>query len=334
VVIVGILVILRNKILPIIEKVPTLLVVIPLLVWSVMIQLFIVHSFNVHPTWDFGVMINESKSLLENRKLSGYYFIKYPNNILMVCILALIGRLFSPELYVYQLVNIVVITFSQFLIFQITSKLAGIQVGKISLLISVFFFPYIFYAPIVYTDIFSLPFLLIPLTILVKEKGHFRNNILLVILVSIIFSLGMILKGSLIIFIIAYSIVLLLFSEGWKRTSFFIPLAILLITKLLFNFVIYDQGLLNKRDVKRYSFPVSHWIVMGQNNTNFGKFSQADVDWTDSLLKRMPKEKVTKIHLQELSNRLKNRGVVGNIRFELHKLSHIWTDGTLLTKQT
>ncbi|WLR41536.1 hypothetical protein LC087_11625 [Bacillus carboniphilus] len=127
------------------------------LVFSVFLQLLIVKLYAVNPTWDFGVIVNSSKEVLENGQLNEY-FIHYPNNIFMVLILAFIGNIFSPTLQTYILANIFVITLCQFLIYRIGTKVAGKSTGLVTLFISVSFFPYLFFAPIIYTDMFSLLF--------------------------------------------------------------------------------------------------------------------------------------------------------------------------------
>ncbi|MGG1630887.1 hypothetical protein [Rossellomorea sp. NRS-1567] len=74
--------------------------------------------------------------------------------------------------------------------------------------------------------------------------------------------------------------------------------------------------------------PVTHWIVMGQNENKFGKYSQDDVVWTKDLLTKYPREAVTQIHYQELKNRISEKGFIGNIEYNIEKIGHTWTDGT------
>jgi 4-amino-4-deoxy-L-arabinose transferase-like glycosyltransferase len=201
-------------------------------------------------------------------------------------------------------------------------------VGIASLLVSVLFFPYIFFAPIVYTDTISLIFLLLPLHILLNKNGEFRSHVFLVVAASILFSLGMLLKGSLVIFLIAFSIVLFLHQKKRKKLYFIIPFIILLIVKLLLNSSIYQFEILDKVNVEQKSMPVTHWIMMGQNKNKFGKYSQDDVVWTKNLLSKYSRVEVSQIHYQELKNRISEKGLMGNISFNIEKIGHTWTDGT------
>ncbi len=320
--------IFQRRILTFINKLPfKQIVVICLLIISFLLQLITVWKLNVNPSWDFGTIVKSSIHLVEGQELSEY-FIMYPNNILLTCILAVIGKLVTPTLLVFQLFNLFIITISQFLIYRITTKLAGKSVGIISLLMSVIFFPYIFFAPIVYTDTISLIFLLGPLNLLISKQGKMKKDLLTICIVSVIFSAGMILKGSLIIFLIAFSIVLLLYLNSWKKLSFVIPFIILLIVKSLFNFGVYESEIIDKHRVERYSFPVTHWIVMAQNEKKFGKYSAEDFQSTYQLLQANSKDKVKNLHIKELKKRLNEKGLIGNLKFNIEKISHTWTDGT------
>ncbi|MCA0150438.1 glycosyltransferase family 39 protein [Rossellomorea vietnamensis] len=317
----------RRRLIELLGKVPVLYGVSCLLGISLILQMITIKELNVHPTWDFGEIIKSAKLFVEKGEI-GDYFTMYPNNILLVCILAVIGKISTPALLVFQLFNVMVITISQFLIYRIASKLAGRTVGMASLLVSVFFFPYFFYAPIVYTDTISLIFLLLPLEFMLSRNGELKHNPLLLIAASTIFSLGMLLKGSLIIFTIAFAIILFLYMSRWKKLYAIIPFIVLFLVKSLFTAGIYQWGLLDAEKVEQRSMPVTHWMVMGQNEDRLGKYAQTDVDWTTSLLKNHSREEVTEAHLQELKKRLAEKGIVGNLAFNIEKIGHTWTDGT------
>jgi 4-amino-4-deoxy-L-arabinose transferase-like glycosyltransferase len=298
-----------------------------LLLFSLVTQLAVIKLFSVNPTWDFGVLVNGANEFLATGEVNEYFNI-YPNNILLLFILSFIGKVTVPHLLVYELFNVAVILVSQYLIFRIASKLAGNAAGVICLLGSVLFFPYIFYAPIVYTDTVSLIFLLVPLNFLISRDGHFRGNALIVIAASVILSFGMLLKGSLVIFIIALSITLFFYMKKWRKLYLIIPFLILLISKSLFNLSLYQTGVLDEEQIEQNSFPITHWMVMAQNEDRLGKYAQSDVDWTKQLLEEHPKEDVKDIHLQELKNRIDEKGFTGNVKFNLEKLAHTWSDGT------
>lgn len=317
----------RKQILVFFQKISNYYVVAALLIISVLLQLLVVWKLNVTPSWDFGTIVRNAKILVDGNPLENYFVI-YPNNILLVCILAFIGKLATPDLLTFQLVNIFIITSSQYLIFRIATKIAGRHIGVMSLLFSAFFFPFIFFSPVVYTDTVSLIFLLFPLNMLINKEGKLNATVIRIVIASIIFSLGMILKGSLIIFVIAFSIVLFMFLQRWKKLYFILPFIILVIVKLAFNFAIYESGIIDKKQVDRYSFPVTHWIFMAQNEQRFGKYATEDFRYTHTLLETYSRERVTQIHIKQLKKRITEKGIEGNIKFNLEKLTHTWTDPT------
>ncbi|WLR41537.1 hypothetical protein LC087_11630 [Bacillus carboniphilus] len=108
----------------------------------------------------------------------------------------------------------------------------------------------------------------------------------------------------------------------------FVPFISLFILKSLFSFSLYNYDLLDEQDVEKYSFPVTHWIMMGQNENRFGRYAQSDVEMTLHLLESHSKEETSKIHLKETQKRIQEKGFKGNILYNKEKLAHTWTDGT------
>lgn len=324
---IGALIGFRKKITGLLEKIPMAVWTVGLLGSSLILQLIVVKLFAVKPSWDFGALVNGAKLYLETGEVFDYFSI-YPNNIFLFCILVVIGKVFTPDLNVYIIFNVFIIIASQYLIFLIASKTAGRSVGMISLAVSVLFFPYIFFAPVVYTDTISLIFLLLPLYLMLDKNGELKTDMKNILLAAFIFSLGMLLKGSLIIFIIAFSITLLLYMKGWKKAYLILPFMMLFVVKTLFNTAIYQFDILDKEQLAKTSFPVSHWLVMAQNSERVGKYSGDDVEWTKQLLITHPREEVSEIHFEELQKRLQEKGLLGNLAFNLEKVTHTWTDGT------
>ncbi len=326
-ILIGALIGFRKNITNLLEKIPTAVWTVGLLGLSLILQLIVVKLFAVKPSWDFGALVNGAKLYLETGEVFDYFSI-YPNNIFLFCILVVTGKVFTPDLSVYILFNVFIIIVSQYLIFLIASKAAGRLVGMISLAVSVLFFPYIFFAPVVYTDTISLIFLLLPLYLMLDKNGELKTDMPNILLASFIFSLGMLLKGSLIIFIIAFSITFLLYMKGWKKAYIILPFIMLFVVKTVFSTALYQLNILDKEQQMQTSFPISHWLVMAQNSERAGKYSADDVVWTKQLLSTQPREKVSHIHFEELQHRLEEKGLLGNLKFNLEKITHTWTDGT------
>lgn len=317
----------REPIVIVFGRIPAKLAVAVLLCISILLQFAALSLLNVTPSWDFGWVINGAHHLIEKGRLLDYY-LRYPNNIFVTFVLALIGKLLMPKLIIYQVCNILAIVFSQYLIYRVTEKLAGAALGLICLLISVFFFPYIFYAPIVYTDTLSLLFLLIPANLLIDRNGQFRRHLTVIVLVSFLFSLCLLLKGTLIVFVVAYLLVLLLFLPRWRKLYCLLPVIIVMLVQILFNQGVNTSGIISRNELAQQRFPVTHWLMMGQNPWTYGKHTMHDVNWTRTMLKTESREQVEQVHLKEFRRRVLTRGWFGNIRFNLEKLNETWTDGT------
>ncbi|CEE03040.1 hypothetical protein BT1A1_3258 [Caldibacillus thermoamylovorans] len=318
----------RSLILNIISKFDKTYLVLSLLLISIIIQLIIIILFSTSPyTWDFGNIIIEAETLLSTGHL-GRYSTLFPNNWLLILIIYAIGKILFPSLMLYEFFNVAIITVSQFFIYRIATKLLGRKVGIFSLLLSIFFFPYMFYSPIVYSDTISLIFLVLPLNILINRDGNMKKEWLPIVSASILFAFGYLIKGSLIVFSIALSVVLLLFLKKWKRVFFLIPLVIVFLINSGFHFTVFQSGIIDKEVVEKNSYPFTHWIMMGQNRTNFGKWTYEDVDLTEDLLSKHPKDEVKKYHLKEIEARFKERGVLGSINYNIKKIRHTWADGT------
>ncbi len=317
----------RTSVFRLLEKVPVTIWVAGFLGFSIIFQLVVVKLFAVRPSWDFGALVNGTRLYLETGEVSAYFSI-YPNNIFLFCLLVVIGKVFTPSVIVYLLFNIFIITISQYLIFTIAGKVAGKSTAMVTLAVSVLFFPYIFFAPVVYTDTISLVFLLLPLNMLLDKDGEFKSNLPTLLGAAVIFAFGMLLKGSLIIFIIAFAITLFFYMKGWKKAYVILPFVVLIMVKTIFNSALYQLEILDKRQLQQTSFPVSHWMVMAQNGDRFGKYSGDDFEWTKQLLEDHPRNQVSDIHFQELKNRMEEKGLQGNLVFNLEKIMHTWTDGT------
>ncbi|MCQ2010328.1 glycosyltransferase family 39 protein [Sporolactobacillus sp. STSJ-5] len=327
VVMICVLIKFRESIVDAAGRIPVKAAVAVLLGISILMQFTALSLLNVTPSWDFGWVINGAQHLIERGRLLDYY-LRYPNNIFITYVLALIGKLLAPKLIIYQICNILAIVISQYLIYRVTEKLAGASLGLISLLISILFFPYIFYAPIVYTDTLSLLFLLIPINLLIDRNGQFKSRLFIIVLVSFFFSLCLLLKGTLIVFVIAYLLVLLLFLPRWKKLYSLLPVIIVLIVQILFNQSVYTSGIINSNELANQRFPVTHWLMMGQNPWTYGKHTMHDVNWTREMLKNEPRKQVEQTQLKEFRRRIMARGWLGNGRFNLEKLNETWTDGT------
>lgn len=295
---------------------------------SCCLQLLALAWLNVHPSWDFSAVIRLGADQLVKAGYLNDYFTRYTNNIFLALLLAIIGRLFSPSLFFYQLFNCFCLLTAHYLLFRIADKLYGELAAKICLLASVLSFPFIFYAPIAYTDTISLPFVMLPLLLMVNRRGKLRLDAPAIMGTASLFAICPLVKGTLIILPVAYSIVLLLHLRQWRRFYCLFPFVLFLAATFLLHSLTYCAGWLNPEQVAENQFPMTHWLMMGENHWTNGKYIHHDEALTGHLIHTRSRKQVETIELQETARRITSRGVMGNLSFFTEKLAITWTDGT------
>ncbi|MFT8361576.1 MAG: glycosyltransferase family 39 protein [Sporolactobacillus sp.] len=292
------------------------------------LQLLVLAWLNVHPSWDFGLVIRLGADQLVKTGYLNDYFTRYTNNIFLALLLAIIGRLLSPSLFFYQLFNCFCLLSAHYLLYRIADRLYGEGTAKLSLLASTLSFPFIFYTPIAYTDTISLPFVLLPLLPMINGQGKLRLDFPAIVGTASLFALCPLVKGTLIILPIAYSIVLLLHLRHWRRIYCLIPLALFFAATILLHLLAYGAGWLNPEQVAENQFPITHWLMMGENHWTNGKYSHHDEALTGLLIHSHSRHQVETMELQETARRIRSRGVTGNLSFFTEKLAITWTDGS------
>lgn len=295
---------------------------------SFCLQLLALAWLNVHPSWDFGDVIHLGADQLVKTGHLNDYFTRYTNNIFAALLLAIVGRLFSPSLIFYQLFNCLCLLATDYLVFRIADKLYGQDKARLCLLASIMCFPFILYAPIAYTDTLSLPFVLLPLMQMINAQGKLRYNTLAILYTAFLFALCPLIKGTLIILPVAYSIVLLLYLQRWRRIYCLIPFTLFVIATFLLHFLTYSAGWLNPEQVAENEFPLTHWLMMGENHWTNGKYIHHDEALTGYLIHTRPRRQVETMELHETARRITSRGPMGNLSFFTEKLAITWTDGT------
>ncbi|MFT8872431.1 MAG: hypothetical protein ABF868_09065 [Sporolactobacillus sp.] len=309
------------------SRVPPRWAVTALLIVSLLLQSGVLIFLNVRPSWDFRYLVDGANYVLHNGTISSYFF-RYPNNIFPMLLLAALGWLGTPQLLFYQIVNIVAIAASQYMVYQFVRRRCGQGVALACLFAAVFAFPLIGYAPIVYTDTLPLPFAMAALCLMTNSSGELKTHGCNVWLVSLTVAVCFMLKGTLIVLPIAYALVLLLFAGGWRKFFSLLPLITCLVFHFIFFTMIYDFGLVDHAQISKNAFPIAHWILMGENEWTYGKYEQRDVDTTHRLMISEPKAAVTQQLLNETRERIMKRGFLGNLHFWMEKLAMTWTDGT------
>ncbi len=297
------------------------------------VQLIVGPMLMVTPSWDFGAVYNTA---ISGEVQPSAYVNLFPHNALFtyVCTLyygALLRAGVTPAPLYALFFNVVVIDASLCLLFAALRRLFDAHTALWASLAAFAFAPLLAYAPIAYTDTFSLLFvcgaLLIEATLSKEEGLSLRRMLLLTVLEGVIIGLGFKVKASVAIIAIAAVLSFVAFVDRARLKQWLLRGATLILALLLTMTIsegimkaarVYDPA---QSDQARY--PYTHWIMMGLKDV--GGWNQADVDFTSFFPTYSEKAAATKLNINA---RLRAYGFSGLIRHQNEKIAFTWTDGT------
>lgn len=312
------------------------------LIFIFTLQLTLGYALAVYPGWDFKNIFDAANSIVDNGIYNGDYFILFPTNLGMLVVEVYLFKFakymgLQNMLNIAILANCILVNLSIFIIFLIAKKIYGNFKACITLIFSALFIPFYFYMPIIYTDTFSMPFLLISfyLYLLIKENDKMYKKLILIILMTLISFIGYKIKSSALIILIAIIIHIIL------TTSFknFIKLS----TPIIVIFIILNNSFgwfLDKnaffsytyREVERKEVPYTHFIMMGLNEGTFGSFAGQDIEYTIKYLNGQENNELCKEKtIEMIKKRYFDFGIIGTFKYLTKKATWTWGDGLYLS---
>lgn len=315
-------------------------IIIPLYFFVLfVIQVIVGYYLRVIPSWDFGMIFKEAKSYVNSGMLEdANYFINCPNNIPILIINVILYKTASligiSDFYIVgMLTNIIIVDLSIFITYLTVKKIFNFKRGIMSLVIFSFFTPIFLYVPIFYTDTMSMlfPILIVYLYVLFKNLLLDKKGFILLITISFLTFIGMKIKITVSIVLIAILIDLFI-SLKFKD---FIKISFTLITPLLVLLFLYPL-FVNKTGILPYKIqdtgvvPYTHWVMMGMSKEGDGGYFWEDLKYTLSFETKKEREKA---NIAEIKNRLDDFGIGGYMNFLLKKASMTWGDGTYFAPQ-
>lgn len=316
-----------------------------------LLQIGMAFSLYVHIGWDVGFVIDSVNMLVKNPQSfcnSGRssYFLIYPNNLFLLSLfyqidkgLAAVGV--SHFLIFEILLNTMIVNLSAWLTFGVIKKMTNFKTAILSL---TFIIPFLIFSPwiiVPYSDTLSMifPILIIYLYVQQKQIINEKHKIFLWIGIGFSACIGMFIKPTVIISVIAIFIIDFLTVASKKQlkrvlVSFVIVLGSTLCCNLLCNaFISNSVGryiALKQKD--KFSVPATHFIMMGMQEykvndgtTVYGAYLSDDVSFT---LSKPTKDEKVKANCEEIKKRLKKFGICGYIKFIYNKANWILSDGT------
>lgn len=260
------------------------------------------------------------------------YLAVYPNNTFITIILKIFFKFMvaitgNNSAIFGNILNTLFIFVSIVFIYLTATKLWGAHIGLLTAIICFFFAPFYTYTSFVYTDSFSLPFIVIPIYLYLRaitsKKAVYKYC--LFASAGILLSLGFKLKATVIILLVAILIHLFLSEKiliALKGTAAL--LASFVIIFFSYNAVIKQLNIVTPENADTYQIPYTHWIMMGLNG--YGGFNGADLTYTSSF---PTVEERKNANVEEIKKRVSEMGFAGLVDHLTNKAVHnTWGDGT------
>lgn len=288
-------------------------------------------------TWDWGkVMRSASVYVLTGRQKNKIYFTRYPNNQFWYLILVIVFKIihwFNPEAQFHQfymasiILGCFMVTGAIVLLYLTAKELWGEKKAVIVSSMAYLCIPLYMWASYAYTDTAGMFLLMLLIFLYIKAEkcDHIWQYILYMGLIGLVGAVAWAIKVTICIFVMAVFLTLLLKKIALKK----LIIGILIIT-LLFSLgkisidTAVDQVLpIDEEFYDQYEFPLTHWIMM---SLKWGGYVKEDVDFTASFPSYKEKQKA---NIEEIGNRLKERGFLGNLKFFFYdKQMRTWGDST------
>jgi len=268
----------------------------------------------------------------ENDKVFRNYFIRYENNRFIVLFLAgiysVVKLIFGgiPKETVID-IGVVAIAVSVFLSVKIAKKAFGAKISLLTFIMIFLFLPFYTYVPYCYTDVLSMPFMMVALyyfIVLVKDKCSYKKKCICILLISFMLYFGYAMKGSVIVALLAFFIYYFM-KKNIKKTIIFIAvtLSIFVGMSACLRQAYIKTKLIDTKVEKNIKFPYTHWIMMGLKGT--GTF---DIDDFFITVEQKTYEDKKEKNLEVIKERISDYGLEGMLWHIYEKLQFTWSDGT------
>ena len=285
------------------------------------------------PDYDIEAIYQGAIDWLETGSFSNYHFYYYyfPNNLGSMAFLRFffgIAAFLGLQDYIFAatFLNSLLSISTMAIVFFICKRLMGIKQAMFSLALFAVCLPFYFLSPVFYTDSLSMlfPVLYYYLYLRWKDAPDRDSRWLLVCLMAIVASIGMLVKFTVVIAVIAVTIDMLMNNINWKRfiasnISIFISIFLCL---SLFNGYIYSHHLDKEQAIKRND-PYTHWIMMGLEGS--GGYHSADYDFTRSFEDPVERKEA---NIKVIKERIRAHGFKGMFGLYTRKSIRCFGDGT------
>lgn len=310
-----------------------LLLVLPLLF---LIQMYLGFRLRFASAFDFASVYRGAIQWAETGTFSDYYeyYHYFPNNLGAMTLLFLVFKaagLFGITDYFMLgvLLNAVMISLTVLTAYAAAKKLAGASGGAVCLFFFVTAPPFYILAAAFYTDSLSMLFPVLFYNVYLRLKQERREDQnrrrLLFVAMLVVITLGAMVKFT--VMIMAVAVILDLVLSGRLRQACLTAAGIcacFLIFQASFNAYLYQYHL-DREQAARMNTPLTHWVMMGLNDSSRGAYHPDDYTFTRSFSD--PKERNDAI-LDVIGERIQEQGFDGLTRLFSEKTIKAFGDGT------
>lgn len=303
-------------------------------------ELFFICNFSSIPTTDsyrcFDTAIgfvNGENPFLDKTDNYYNYFCHYSNNNMFISILYVyFGFLkvfgVTDFLFFARLLNAILIFISVILAYLSVKLLFKRRFAAKALLIFTVNPSLYFHIEWVYTLTFSLPFMMAILyfCLVAKYQKTMTKRIVFCVITAVLSAIGYLLRPTSIFPLIAFAVIQIVRLRFKKE--YLVKLSVCAISFLL-TFIVAFVPLSSKVNERfestlKYNFPITHWVMMGLNDT--GKLDYSDPVLTESF--GDTKNEKIKGNLAEIKRRISNKGILGTAKHFAKKTIYTFTDGS------
>lgn len=332
----------------------TALCVAVLLICCLPLQCILFFNVYYQPGWDVSILTESGYWLAMNMGMpTNYYdyFASYPNNITLLMVWAYFFKFliqffhFYDYLFAAVMLSAVLTNLALFEVYRISSRHFGRRGALLALCLGI---PLLAFAPWMtnpYSDTMTIlfPVLILDLLDMAVNAQSNKKKLALSLIAGICAGVGVMIKPTVIIILIAVGLGLLICVQGKKSL---ISLAAVVLCAALssaavsgiiskFNMKVLENTGISEEYVNQISYPFTHFLMMGMQKQvsgfnaeryQYGKWYAEDV--MTSFAQKGQQAKI-KVNLQVIKERLTEFGAGGYIRFLFDKARWVLGDGTM-----
>lgn len=307
-------------------------IVIGFLLFMFIAQLYFTFKLRYKPSFDLGAIYDGAIEWVKTGNFTSLneYFAYFPNNIGGLIFLYILFKISSflgiHDYYaVAAVINSILSILTMYLTYLICKRYVGKSRSFFVLVLYFFSLPFYFIAAVFYTDALSMiyPVLILYLYCKFQEAATLKKSILYSILIGLVAAVGIKIKFTVIIILVA-----ILLDNLLKMR---LKHALILVTAVLItcgsaakitDYYIYHEQI-DAGQADELNTPYLHWIMMGLNGD--GGYNPSDYELTRSY---NGSDEQKEVLLQEIKNRINNLGFYGLIDHTFLKLEKSFGDGT------